>query len=317
MPWPNFRRDQYLTVLLISTMLLLGHGSLRSLAPQSVALPLAEVKLLPMAPIPVPTTSSESSASASILKLPLLTAESALVIDLPSASILFEKASRLYQPPASTAKLMTVIVALETYDEQQLFTVGEEAQAVGTTAELDAGTVLTLTDVLKAALIQSGNDAAFLLANNHPEGYQKYVEQMNNKAQALHLHQTTFTNPSGLDNEQQLTTAFDLSLVGREILKQPLLANIVATPVAVVRDQTTGTEYQLYNTNRLLHEDNHYRGIKTGTTTEAGEVLVSYYQEGDRKLLIVIMQSQDRYQDTQRLAEWSLANYQWLTPVNP
>lgn len=314
MNWPRLRRDQYLSGVLICGMFLLGAGAPQPLEQAVVEVP--QLQLLTAAPIPVKRTQQVSATLSGKLTEPVISAEAALVIDIPSASILYEKNARSYLHPASTAKLMTALIASGSYDPQQRFTVNEEAKTVGTVVGFVPGTVLTLNDVLKAALIQSGNDAAFLLANNYPGGYEAFVEKMNDKAQELHLEQTTFTNPSGLDTEAQLTTAFDLSLLTREVLKQQTLAEIVATPTTIVKDES-GVEYQLYNTNRLLHQDSRYQGVKTGTTTSAGEVLISRYRTEERDIVVVVMQSRDRYTDTDNLMDWVTTHYDWLTPVTP
>lgn len=322
MQLPRLRRDQYLSILLLSWMVAFGAGDPRSIQEAvSEAQASPSLELIDTAPIPIRLASATASAdTASPIgnnDLPVLTAQAAMVIDLPSASILYEKNARTYQYPASTTKLMTALLAVDTYDLNQGFVVQEEAQSRGTTVGLLPGMEVTLLDALRAALIQSGNDAAFLLANNYPGGYEAFVARMNAKAQELHLEHTTFSNPSGLDSETQLTTASDLSLLTRVFLTHELLSEIVATPSTSITDQVTGKSYWIYTTNRLLHQDSRYRGVKTGTTEKAGEVLVSRFQENERDFLIVVMHSDDRYDDTKNLVNWVLRNFQWIEVQNP
>ncbi|HEX7017355.1 MAG TPA: D-alanyl-D-alanine carboxypeptidase [Patescibacteria group bacterium] len=301
MVFPRLRKDQYVSLVLLNLMLVLG-GIRSQVSLAQIVTQEAAVELVETAPIPIRQTKAEE---------PLISAPAAIVIDLPSASILYDKHAHDYRHPASTAKLMTALVARRSFSGDHTFTVKSEAYTNGTTVGFTPGMVISLEDTLKGLLIQSGNDAAFLLANNFSGGYSAFVQEMNQTAQALHLGQTSYTNPSGLDEPNQVTTPFDLSVLTREVLKDEFLAATVATPSATIRDLSSGQRFQVYTTNRLLTPTSPYRGVKTGTTELAGEVLVSRYQAEERDLLLIVMGSQDRYQDTQALTEWVLSQYRW------
>lgn len=296
------RKDQYLSACLLSVMVLLG-GIKSQVSLEEVIAQEQSIQLLTAAPVPVLTTAPETQ--------PVISAEAAIVIDVPSASVLYEKNSREYHFPASTAKLMTAVVARKQLALATPLPVKAEAYTAGTTVGLTPGMVISVEDALKALLIHSGNDAAFLLANNFPGGYNEFVVAMNRTAQELHLEKTSYTNPSGLDEPNQITTPFDLSVLTREVLKDEWLSHIVASQSATITDQLSAERFQLYTTNRLLSRDARYRGVKTGTTDLAGEVLVSRWVEGDRDLLIVIMASDDRYLDTQTVVGWVTNSYLW------
>jgi len=241
-----------------------------------------------------------------------VSARSYLIIDPDSATIL--KSRNLFLPlhPASTVKLMTALVAFDTYELDQVLAAESAQNALGNKVGFTRGAAISVKDLLAAILVNSGNDAAEILANNHPEGYQGFIDQMNQKATQLSMHQTSFANPTGIDDYRQLTTSWDLSILAREILKNPLLSELISTKTFQIKDQLTGYQYNLYNTNQLLHQLDQIKGMKTGTTVYAQQVLVSLWQEEDHSLLIVVMGSLDRYADTLELIEWIKENVVWI-----
>ncbi len=322
---PKLRVDQYLSVVLISLGLLLSHKhSVLEALPELWAPP--KLELLKAAPVPIfqlsQTASSSASASSSAELFvaeekkfsATLSAQAVFVLDVPSASVLLSKNPTQIRYPASTTKLMTALVARETYDLTTFLTVDREASTSGTIIGLNRGEKIPVRNLLSGMLIQSGNDAAEVIANNHPQGRAAFIEAMNAKAKALHLDQSNFTNPSGIDTENHHSTARDLALLAREVMKDPLLAEIVRTPSDTIQGQGTSSAHMLTNTNALLTADLGVIGVKTGTTELAGEVLITQLRRDNRELLIVVMGSQDRYTDTKRIIAWIKSHYIWIDP---
>jgi len=241
-----------------------------------------------------------------------ISATAAYVVDLTSMTLLYEKNADQGLYPASTSKMMTALVAIDTFDlNQALLVASEAATTLGTKLSLDPGQQITTADLLAALLINSANDSAYVLANNYPTGSTGFVAAMNQKAQQLGLVETHFSNPAGLDEDGQLSTARELNLIARELLKQPYLRELVATPYKRIANPDQGWTYDLYNTNQLLGRIRGVRGVKTGTTELAGEVLITLVEREGQQILISLMNSQDRYLDTSKLLAWIFNNYEW------
>lgn len=238
-----------------------------------------------------------------------LSASAVYAFDLSSMTVLYEKESHKPLYPASTSKMMTALITLETFDLEEELMVGKEATVSGNKLSLKEGDLIKVKDLLAALLILSSNDSAYVLANNDKLGFDNFINQMNKKALDLGLEQTHFANPAGFDEAGQLSTARDLSIIASELLKHEQLKELVAMPYKQISgDNWT---YDLYNSNQLLGKIQGISGVKTGTTELAGEVLVTLIERDGRQILITLMNSQDRYQDTSKLIAWIFNNYEW------
>lgn len=247
---------------------------------------------------------------------PVITATSAFVIDASTAAPLLDQNSTTPLSPASTTKLMTALVAREHFDLDESFIVGQEAFTQGTTMGLVIGEQITVRELLAGLLISSGNDAAFALANNHDKGYAGFIADMNTTASKLGMDLTHFNNPSGLDEPNHMTTARDLALLTREVMTDPVLKDVMSTRQKMVTDTTGRTQHALTHTHQLIGVEPGVIGGKTGTTPLAGEVLITYWepqpdQKQLRPIILVLMNSQDRYFDTVTLLNWTKENYYW------
>ncbi len=242
-----------------------------------------------------------------------LSASSVYAIDLSSMTVLYEKDSQKSLYPASTSKMMTALVALDTFSLEEELTVGKEATVSGNKLSLKEGDLISVKDLLAALLIFSANDSAYVLANNDDLGADNFIKKMNEKALDLGLKQTHFVNPAGFDEDGQLSTARDLSIIARELLQHEQLKQLVATPYKQIIGQNWS--YDLYNSNQLLGQIQGVSGVKTGTTELAGEVLVTLIERDGHQILITLMNSQDRYQDTSKLIAWILNNYEWKSSL--
>lgn len=266
---------------------------------------LYQVELLSLSALPVP------KSKLSLLSEPVLSASSAAALDLTTMTVLYEKQAELSLPPASTVKMMTALVASEQHSLDERLSVLQLAAANGSNLPLRLGQTFTTRDLLAALLIASSNDVAEFLAESASLGRAAFIAAMNQRATDLGLRQTVFLNPSGLDEVGQASSAYDLLLLARALLRQPVLREIVAQPQWLMLEQNTQLSYQLYNTNQLLDALQGIRGVKTGTTAQAGQVLVTLLERDGRQILLSLMGSQDRYADTSRLIAWIFNNYEW------
>lgn len=299
----KLRLDQYLALILLSLVLLLP---VKQVLPQEKTFD--KVELNQVSPIPV-LDSDQQPASF----IASLSAQSIVAIDVDSASILLEVNSHQKVAPASTTKLLTALVAKNVFDLNKIVAIKNKPLNVGHTIGFQVGEEFLVADILKALLINSGNDAAEILAQNHPEGRVGFVAEMNQTAQDLHLKDSSFINPSGLDAAAHFSSAFDLSLVVRELMQDQFLKSVVGTQQALITNQAGTNEYWFYNTNLLLGVEPGVVGVKTGTTDLAGEALITQVERHDKKVLIVVLGSEDRYGDTKKIINWIFSNYQWLS----
>lgn len=241
---------------------------------------------------------------------PILSAQSVMAVDLTSGVTLYEKDPNKALLPASTTKIVTALVAIDTYELEQVLKVGKtsvEGQKMG----LVTGEDIKFIDLLNGLLIYSANDAAEVLAQNHPGGRDLFIDLMNKKVKDLGLNNTHFSNPTGLDNGSQFSTTRDLVVVSKEAMKNPIFAEIVGTKVKIVKSVDNRFTHRLSNINKLLGEVDGVKGVKTGWTENARENLVTYVERNGRHVMTVVLGSSDRFGETKELIEWIYSNYTW------
>ena len=238
-----------------------------------------------------------------------LTAESAYAIDLDSQTILFQKNEHKILYPASTTKMMTAILVREDFALEENLNASSSA-VLGNKLNFIDGEEFKTEDLLSALLIISANDVAYLFAENNRYADGDFIEKMNQKAIELHLEQTHFVNAAGFDELGQNSSARDLTILAEELLKDEFLKDLVSTKEKTIYS-LQGNEYLLDNTNQLLGTLDGVKGVKTGTTDLAGEVLVTLIERGNHRILLTLMNSEDRYADTEKLLSWILNNYDW------
>lgn len=231
--------------------------------------------------------------------VPYVSAESAIVLDNKSKRVLYEKKPDLRFSMASTTKLMTALVALEYFEFNDILTV-KNGFTEGSVIGFAEGEQLYFDDLLYGLLLQSGNDAANIIADNYPGGLSGFVQRMNQKAAEIGLKNTHFADPAGLNDDQNYTTAYDLATFSSYALTNPTLARVVNTKRKLFTDVSGTNVYDVYNLNQLLGT-NGVIGIKTGTTRGAGEVLTTAVEKNGRDYIIVVMKSEDRFSDTLNL----------------
>lgn len=234
-----------------------------------------------------------------------LTADAAVLLDYNTGAVLYSYNATKPLPPASTTKIMTGLLSLEMGNEKEHVVVDEySAMMEGTSIYLKAGQVLTLEDLTKGALINSGNDAASAIAVHLAGNEELFGDLMTYKAKTIGCFKTRFYNSHGLPQEGHAISAYDLAVIARYALQNQDFRRIVGTKSGSARDIAGGDTFPLYNTNRLLgHKDGGMEiiGVKTGTTSEAGECLVAAAKYKGSILISVILGSSARYDDTLKL----------------
>lgn len=240
--------------------------------------------------------------------IPSITAKAALTYDLTTNQIIFEKNSREHLPMASLTKIMTAIVALEHPRSDDRYIVRKENLVGEDSMGVLPNEVFTLNELLYGLMLRSGNDAAEVLASNYPSGREAFVHAMNEKAKALGLTDTQFSNPSGLQGDGiQYTTAQDLLVITKYALEKfPEFAEVAATTEHTIPQSSVHQEYYLENETNLLTTYPGVKGVKTGYTPEAGLCLVTYLEYKDHKIIGVLLNSENRRQEMKDLLDYSL-----------
>jgi D-alanyl-D-alanine carboxypeptidase (penicillin-binding protein 5/6) len=259
---------------------------------------------------PNPVLAASSSLPAGRQDFPILSAQGALAVDLDSGVSLYEKNPDTKLLPASTTKIVTGLVALDSYPLDQIITIGRK-NVVGQKMGLYPGEQISVENLLYGLLVYSANDAAEALAMNYPGGYDAFIVAMNAKAKNLSMINSNFQNPVGLDGLNQVTTAQDLIRVSEVAVRIPEFAKIVGTKSIGFTDVSGKIKYNLKNINELLGVVPGVLGIKTGWTENARENLVTYIERDGHKVMIAVLGSQDRFGETKELIDWIFANYNW------
>lgn len=276
-----------------------------------------QVEKINILPLPFDYTIAFHPAVKSVLGKNLdpaskISAEAAIVMDDTSKVVLFSKKSNLRFSTASTAKIMTALVALDHFNLDDALVI-KDTNIEGVVFGGKSGERFYFLDLLYAMLLPSGNDAALAVAQNYIGGEEEFVKKMNQKAKDIYLLDTHFADSTGLTDEGDYTTAFDLALLSSFAIKNKIISEIVSTRKKTIAS-IEGNVYEIENLNKLL---GYYGvdGIKTGFTYEAEGVLSTSTIVNGRRLIIVVMKSKDRFYDTQILLEaYRDIKYQNIAP---
>lgn len=234
---------------------------------------------------------------------PPIFAKNVFIWDVSSRAVLFSKDSDSPIYPASTTKIMTALVVLRHYPLDEVVAVDQsfpEGQSIG----FVPGEKMTVEKFLYALLVESGNDAAEILAEHYPGGRSAFVAEMNRLAGEFQLQHTHFANPTGLDEDNHYSSAADLARLADIALHNSLFARIVSTENTFVSTVDSSQTHFLSNTNKLLGKIPGVLGVKTGFTDKAGESLVTVVSRDNRETLFVVLGSTDRFGDTEKLIKW-------------
>lgn len=253
------------------------------------------------------------SAVFSAAKQPSVKANAAILLDAKTGEVLFAHNIHKHYAPASTTKIMTAILAIESgrLDEKTQVSL-KAAGTGGSSMHLFAGQIITLRELVTGLMMRSGNDAAVAIAEHLSGSVEEFVSHMNAKAQALGAVNTQFRNPHGLTAPSHYSTAFDLAWIARYALTNPIFAEIVNTRETTIDwfdRRGKEKDVSLRNTNKLLWMLEDADGVKTGTTGEAGPCLVSSATRGNQRLIAVVLHDHSRWYDSMELLKFGFDGF--------
>ena len=252
-----------------------------------------------------------------------VTAESAIIMELETGTILYSKNIDDIHYPASITKIMTALIVLEECDLDEIVTFSAEAvygtEAGSSSIARDVGEEMTVEQTLYGMMLESANECAYALAEHVAGDLSSFVDMMNAKAEELGCKNTHFNNANGLPDEDHYTSAYDMALISRAAYAIPKFAEIVGTknytiPPTNKHSESTplNNHHQMlhyYKTNKYLYE--YCLGGKTGYTVAAGATLVTYARKDGMTLICVVLKdtSADEYTDTTNLFEYCFDNF--------
>lgn len=232
-----------------------------------------------------------------------LSAQACVVICADNGKIVYEKNANSKMPIASTTKIMTALLTLEKAQAQDFdVTVTDKMVPVeGSSMYLKVGNILSLSSLAKGMLTVSGNDAANSAAIAIGGSIELFSDMMNEKAKQIGMNNTHFVTPSGLDDENHYSTAYDMALLGAYAMENENFYNIASTKKSDVLFKDTNETVPYYNENRMLNRYPGCVGIKTGFTKSAGRCLVSCAQRDKLRLVAVTLNAPDDWNDHEKL----------------
>lgn len=251
-----------------------------------------------------------------------VTAPSAVLMEASTGQVLFEKDPHALRSCASITKVMTLCLVFQALDSGQLsldqtLTASAHAASMGgSDIWLEEGESMTVDDLIKATVIMSANDAAVVLAEAVAGSEEAFVAQMNEKAQQLGMNDTVFKNCNGLDEEGHVTSAYDVALMSRELIRHEKVFDYTLTWMDSVR----GGETQLVNTNKLIRGYPGITGLKTGTTGQAGSCITATAEREGLSLIAVVLgadSTDHRFQDAAALLDYGFAGWKATVPEAP
>lgn len=239
---------------------------------------------------------------------PNVTAKAAIVMDAATGKVLYSKNAEERKYPASTTKMMSLIVALEHGNLDDLVTTSANAASTeGSSLWLTQGESLKMIDLLYGIMLISGNDATVAVAEHISGSVENFAKLMTEKAHAIGAKDTHFANSSGLPDPNHYSTAHDLARIAAYGYKNPLFTQIVSTEHKMIPWPGKGFDRDLYNENKMLWFYEGGNGVKTGYTDVAGRCLVSGAKRNNIQLVAVVLDSETMWDDSKALLDFAFA----------
>ena len=240
-----------------------------------------------------------------------VSAASAIVIDGDSGQVLWQKNAHQRRAMASTTKIMTGLLAIESGRLDETVTISKRAASIGEASIfLKEGEKLTLRELTYGVLLSSGNDASTAVAEFLAGSEPKFVELMNQRAQELGLKNTNFTNPHGLPAENHYSTAYDMAMLLRVASANPAWSQIAETKWKKISMMGKPEGRTLRNHNKLLWNVPHATGGKTGYTNAAGRCFIGSARKNGRFVIQSAMYAPDLWADCEKMLAWGLDNFE-------
>ncbi|MBL8087599.1 MAG: D-alanyl-D-alanine carboxypeptidase [Chthonomonas sp.] len=249
---------------------------------------------------------------------PEVLASSALIMDLQSGRILWQRSADVPMYPASTTKILTTLMLLERTKPTDVITAPAEVTQVGESSlHLQPGEQLTAANLALAMMLRSANDACFAVAVHLGGSQEGFAALMNRRAVELGCTHTNFVNPNGLHDPSHVTTAHDLAVIARAAMQRDDFRALCRTESAVLTRSLNQADRLVKSKNHLLGAGIGCIGIKTGYTVPAGKCFVGAATRNGWELITVVMKSPDWQRDTTALIDWAYAHYslQELVPA--
>lgn len=248
-----------------------------------------------------------------------INSKAAILMDYNTGDIIFNINEDVELPPASITKIMTLLLTMEAIDRNNLsfedeFVISDYASSMGgTQIYLEPGEVQNIEDLVKAVCIRSANDAAVALAEAVGGSYEVFIKMMNDRASELNMNNTNFVNATGLPAENHYTSAYDVSLVTRELLNHEKIIEYLTIYMEDIYVGKDKDDLQtMVNTNRLVRNYDGITGVKTGSTNEAGYCLSASAIRDNMHLIAVVLGAEDstnRFNDASKLLDYGFATY--------
>ena len=249
-----------------------------------------------------------------------LNAKSAILMEESTGNILYESNPDERLPIASVTKVMTMLLIMEAVDSgkislDDMVTVSENAMSYGgSTMFLETGEQLTVNDMLKGIAVASANDGCVAMAEHLAGSESAFVDMMNEKAKELGMENTHFMNTNGLDEDDHYSSARDVAIMSRELMKHVTIFNYTS----IWMDTLRGGKFQLANTNKLIRFYDGANGLKTGSTSKALCCLSAAAKRNDMQLIAVVLgapTSAERFASAKSLLDYGFANYAVNTQI--
>jgi len=249
-----------------------------------------------------------------------LNAKSAILMEEATGNILYESNPDERLPIASVTKVMTMLLIMEAVDSgkislDDMVTVSENAMSYGgSTMFLETGEQLTVNDMLKGIAVASANDGCVAMAEHLAGSESAFVDMMNEKAKKLGMENTHFMNTNGLDEDDHYSSARDVAIMSRELMKHETIFNYTS----IWMDTLRGGKFQLANTNKLIRFYDGANGLKTGSTSKALCCLSAAAKRNDMQLIAVVLgapTSAERFASAKSLLDYGFANYAVNTQI--
>ena len=240
--------------------------------------------------------------------IPGVYAQSYIVIDSDSGRIIGSRNANEKLPIASTTKIMTTILAIESIDniDQKIEVPAECSGIEGSSIYLMPKQMISVKDLLYGTMLRSGNDAATTLAlYAGSKGEDNFIEMMNKRAKELGAFNTNFMNPHGLHHSDHYSTAYDLALISSHAMKNDVFKAI--SSAEKYKAESLNTIF--YNKNKVVHEYKYGNGIKIGYTKAAGRCLVASAEKDGTEIIVVVLNDGNWFQDSYHLFDWAFENY--------
>lgn len=250
---------------------------------------------------------------------PVVSADSVVLIDATTGTILYEKNKDTAYPPASTTKIMTILLTLEKTNLNDIVTVSKNASlADGSKIYIREGEKISVKDLLYGLTLASANDCAVALAEHISGSTEEFAKLMNEKAKSLGGKNTNFVNPSGLYDVNHKTSAYDLALIMQELSKSDIYKEIAKTPSYIIAPTNKCTENRpLWNGNRLIHKGDSYyypecEGGKTGYTVQSKHSYIAIASRNGQKLIVALVHDSRKtfFSDSKNLFNYGFDNFE-------